>query len=93
MAYVSGGKGSNRGGRGQQDQDDSWKATAFINIYIPGPNGKRKLGSIPLKDSKAFEAAVIERLKQEGGLEALAKVIELDFQLADKEVDPNSLGF
>jgi hypothetical protein len=73
-------------------QNDSWKAQAFINIYIPTPDGgKRKLGSIPLKDSKQFDAKMIERLKEEGGLEALHDALIIDFQMADKEV--SSVGF
>lgn len=74
--------------------NESWKAQAFLNIYLPTPDGgRRKLGSIPLRESKAFEKAIIERLKEDGALESLAEVIELDFQLADKEVKTSEVGF
>ena len=73
-------------------QNDSWKAQAFVNLYVPTPEGgKRKIGSIALKDSKPFEAALIKRLQEEGGLEAMKDALIVDFQMADKEV--SSVGF
>lgn len=75
-------------------QNDDWKAQAFINLYVPTPDGgKRKLGSIALRDSKPFEKAVIARLQEEGGLEALREALIVDFQMADKEVGKSDLGF
>lgn len=69
-------------------QDDSWKAQAFINAYITMADGTRKkLGVLPLKASKKFDAAVIKRLS-EGGEDALAAMvakIEFDFRLADAD--------
>ena len=77
-----------------QGSNESWKAQAFLNIYLPTrEGGRRKLGSIPLRESKAYEKAIIERLKEDGALESLAQVIELDFQLADKEVKTSEVGF
>lgn len=76
-------------------QNESWKAKAFINLYIPTKEGRRKIGSIALKESRAFEKAVLTRL-EEGGPEALAgflSVLEADFQLADKQVPTEDLGF
>ena len=75
------------------NQDASWKATGFLNIWLPLGNGKRhKVGAISLKDTKNFDAKLIARLQEEGGIEAFQGVIEIDFQLADsnKEID---LGF
>ena len=75
--------------------DDSWKAQAFVNIWMPtADGGRRKVGALPLKDSRAWDAAAIQRL-QSGGEEALrafVNAIEFDFQMAvsDKEV---SAGF
>lgn len=78
----------------QNGQNDDWKAQAFINIYVPTPDGgRRKLGSIALRESKPFEKAVIERLKEEGGLEGLQANAIFDFQLADKEVKKSDIGF
>lgn len=78
-----------------QTNDDSWKATAFVNLYIKGADGRRKLGAIALKDSKHFEKAIIERLTT-GGPEAIAalmKVLEIDFVRADAEVAVSAVGF
>ena len=73
-------------------QNDNWKAQAFVNLYVPTPKGsKRKLGSIALKDSKPYEAALIKRLQEEGGLEAFKDALIVDFQMADTEV--SSVGF
>lgn len=73
--------------------DQSWKAQAFCNFYIRRPDGSRvKFGAIALKDSKRFEAALIERLKQEGAVEDLMKVLEIDFQLAESS-EPAQVGF
>ena len=76
--------------------DDSWKATAFVNLWIKKPDGSRaRLGSIPLKDSRAFEKAVIERLTTGGdeAVVALMKALEIDFQRADQVVPVASVGF
>lgn len=75
-----------------QNSDTSWKAQAFINLYIPTADGtRRKVGAIALRDSKAFEAALIARLQEDGAVQALADVLEIDFQMADKPVA--SVGF
>ena len=38
------------------DNNESWKAQGFLNLYLPGKDGsKRKLGAIPLKESKPAE--------------------------------------
>ena len=75
--------------------DDSWKAQAFVNIWMPtADGGRRKVGSLPLKDSRAWDAVAIQRLQTGGedALRAFASAIEFDFQMAvsDKEV---SAGF
>lgn len=67
-------------------QNEQWKAKAFLNLYVNvGEGNKRKLIGIPLKEQKAFEAALIERLQQEGGIEAFAANVTFTFELADKE--------
>lgn len=75
--------------------NDSWKATAFLNIYLPTPEGgKRKIGAISLKDSKAYDKALIERLSSDPeAVKAMLSVLFVDFQLADKPVAVKSLGF
>lgn len=72
--------------------NENWKATAFLNLYVHGQNGqRRKIGAIALRDSKPFEAALIKRLAEEGAIEALMAALEIDFQMADKEV--SDVGF
>ena len=71
------------------------KAVAFINVSINTSNGKRKIGALPLKASKAFEAALVERLS--GDEEAIAKMVpllEFDFQLVNSDpIQADDLGF
>ena len=80
--------------RNAGEQNDGWKAQAFINVYVTtGEGSKRKLVGIPLKESKAFERMLIERLKEEGGIEAFAENVSFTFELADKEVKASDLGW
>ena len=75
-------------------QNDSWRATAFINVYVNvGENNRRKLIGIPLKESKAFDRSLIERLQQEGGVDALKENITLTFEMAEKETSAKDLGW
>lgn len=74
--------------------NDGWKAQAFINVYVAtGEGNRRKLIGIPLKESKAFERMLIERLQQEGGIEAFAENVSFTFELVDKEVSSKDLGW
>lgn len=75
---------ANRGG-----QSDNNRADAFINVYLPTKNGRRKVGYIPLKGNRAFEKAIIERLA-EGGEEAMKSfmsVMQVEFHSAEAEED------
>jgi len=78
-----------------QVANESWRSQGFINIYLPTPDGgRRKIGSISLKESKAYEAALLKRLSSDPlAIQKMQEVIMLDFQLADKEVKENELGF
>lgn len=76
------------------DQNENWKATAFINVYVNvGEGNKRKLIGIPLKESKAFDRSLIERLQQDGGVDALQENITLTFEMAEKETSAKDLGW
>ena len=80
--------------RNSGEQNEGWKAQAFINVYVAtGEGNKRKLIGIPLKEAKAFENMLIQRLQQEGGLEAFAENVSFTFELADKEVKASDLGW
>ena len=73
--------------------NDSWKAAAFLNFMIKKPDGTRtKIGAVALKQDRKQDAALIDRLQQEGGVEALMGVLEIDFRLAD-DGKPADLGF
>ena len=77
-----------------EQSNESWKAQAFINVFVAtGEGNRRKLIGIPLKESKAFERMLIERLQQEGGLAAFAENVSFTFELADKEVKASDLGW
>lgn len=73
--------------------DTSWKADAFLNIYVQVGESKRKVGAITLKNSKSYEAALIKRLQEPGALEAMQAKMVLDFQLANVETPVAALGF
>ena len=64
--------------------NDDWKAQAFLNVWLPTKTGgRRKVGAIPLKLSRAGDAQLIEFLTS-GGEEALRTLVnklEFDFQL------------
>ena len=77
-----------------EQSNESWKAQAFINVFVAtGEGNRRKLIGIPLKESKAFERMLIERLQQEGGLDAFTENVSFTFELADKEVKASDLGW
>ena len=73
--------------------NEGWRAQAFINVYVATGRGNRKLIGIPLKESKAFDRSLIERLQQEGGLEAFVANVSFTFELADKEIKTSDLGW
>lgn len=91
MAFNTNAARSNQ----SQVANENWRAQGFINIYLPTPDGgRRKIGSIPLKESKAYEAALLKRLSSDPlAIQKMQEAILLDFQLADKEVKETDLGF
>ena len=60
------------------------KAAGFINLYLPTKDGKRrKLGSIPLKLSKANEKTLLEWLEaDEENVGKLASKMIVEYQSA-----------
>lgn len=77
--------------------NDSWKAQAFLNIYMPktgAEGGRIKVGAIPLKAAKKLDASMIERLSTGGpeALQAFANIVEWDFQMVE-EGKPADLPF
>ncbi len=61
MAFDTGNNTNDR--NNSNSRDDSWKATGFINIFLPSREGGRvKLGAIPLKSAKPREKELADWL-------------------------------
>lgn len=47
-------------------KDTDWKAQGFLNMYLPSKDGSlKKLGAIPLKESKTSEKALLTWLNED----------------------------
>lgn len=56
----------NQGRNSQSGNNDDWKASAFINVFLPRRNGTRmKLGFFPLKESNVDQAKLIAWIKED----------------------------
>lgn len=64
--------------------NESWKASGFINLYLPAKDGKRrKLGAIGLKDSKVNEKQLMDWLQEDpANVEILKSKLIVEFQSA-----------
>lgn len=64
--------------------NESWKAQGFLNFYLPAKNGqRRKLGAIPLKESKANEKQLLAWLNEDPSRAAqILDKLELEYQSA-----------
>lgn len=64
--------------------NESWKAQGFLNLYLPSKDGKkRKLGAIPLKESKPSEKALLVWLNEDPS--RVAKILaslQMEYQSA-----------
>lgn len=68
-------------------RNDAWKAQGFLNLYLPSRSGgRRKLGSIPLKESKASEKELLAWLNEDPSrvTQILAK-LEMEYQSAEPQ--------
>lgn len=68
----------------QAQANETWKAQGFLNFYLPSKNGQRKkLGAIPLKESKHSEKALLAWLNEDPSRvgQILAK-LEVEYQSA-----------
>lgn len=67
------------------NQNASWKADGFINLYLPNKGGgRRKLGAIKLFDNKPAEAGLRAWLEEDPNraLELLQK-LEIEYNSAE----------
>lgn len=74
-----------------QPAADSWKAQAFLNFYLPRANGegRHKIGAIPLKEAKNYDAALIKRLSEDpDAVVKMLELLEIDFQLVNDPKAP-----
>lgn len=70
------------------------KSDAFVNIYMTLKNGHRKqIGFIGLSNARDLDAAIISRLKTEGGLEAFANVVDFEFREVAAPITKDDLAF
>lgn len=72
--------------------NDDWKAQGFINFYLPAKDGsRRKLGAIPLKESKPQEKILLDWLEADPkNVEALLAKLIVEYRPAEA---PESSGF
>ena len=75
-----------------ETSNQNWKAQGFINFYLPGKNGARKkLGAIPLKDSRNNEKELLAWLNEDPS--SVAHILS-KMELAFKSAAPgDSSGF
>ena len=81
MAFNPNRKNSNTAA---STDNDSWKAQGFINIFLPSKaGGRRKLGSIALKESNDNQKLLLDWLNaDEGNAAKLAAAMIVEFQSA-----------
>ena len=66
------------------NNNETWKAQGFLNLYLPSKTGqRRKLGAIPLKESRSSEKQLLAWLNEDPSRVAqiLAK-LEIEYQSA-----------
>ncbi len=81
-------------GNASAQSNESWKATGFVNLWVKRTDGSKfKLGAIPLREQKTTDAAIINRLRQEGGVEALLNALEVDYQDVNNDPSKVNVGF
>ncbi len=82
--------------RNNSSRDDSreeaWKAQGFLNLYLPDAKtgNDRKLGAIPLRESKASEKALLAWLNENP--ERVA-IIMSKLKITYQAVNKNDAGF
>lgn len=70
--------------------NESWKKDGFLNFYLPTKNGgRRKLGFIGLKTSKAAESDLIKWLNEdpETNARTLLSHLEIEYNPAEGNDD------
>ena len=76
---------NNKNETADKSANDNWKAQGFLNLYLPTQNNqRRKLGSIPLKESKESEKQLLAWLNEDPSRVSiiLSKLI-IEYQAAE----------
>ena len=70
-------------------QNASWAAKGFINLYLPTNGGsRRKLGAIPLKESKPAEKQLLDWLNEDPSrVQQLLANLEMEYNSAEGSDD------
>lgn len=71
--------------RNEQPSNESWKAQGFLNFYLPAKNGtgRKKLGAIPLKESKNSEKQLLAWLNEDlNRAQVILSKLEVEYQSA-----------
>lgn len=90
MAYATGNKAgvrSNKGAAAPANNGDWERASGFLNFYLPTKGGKRrKLGAIPLYNSKVNEKTFMDWLAaDEANITKVLSVLELEYRAAESD--------
>ncbi|MCM2973741.1 hypothetical protein [Larsenimonas suaedae] len=74
---------------GGGNRNENWKSDGFLNLYLPTTGGgQRKVGSIPLKLSRAGDAQLIEKLRADPALvDRLKELLILEYNDATPNED------
>jgi hypothetical protein len=80
MAFAS----SSAATQSASSNNENWKAQGFLNFYLPAKNGqRRKLGAIPLKESKINEKQLLAWLNEDPSRVAqILSKLEIEYQSA-----------
>lgn len=64
--------------------NENWKAQGFLNFYLPAKNGgRKKLGAIPLKESRNNEKTLLAWLNEDPSRVAkILSSLEIEYQSA-----------
>lgn len=67
-----------------QGQNTNWKASGFLNLYLPTKDGKRmKLGAIPLKESRDSEKKMLDWLNEDPSrVNTILSKLEIEYRSA-----------
>jgi len=65
--------------------NDSWKAQGFLNLYLPSkvPGERKKLGAIPLRDTKPNEKDLMAWLNEDPSrVKVILEKLVIEYQSA-----------